>query len=67
MSAKLVMEAFPIVPVPRRLQQEGHKFQFSLGYRVKPGLRRGERKGGGVVFVFFAVSFGHLYGRLVLI
>lgn len=47
------MEAFPIVPVLRRLQQEGHKFQFSLGYRVKPGLRRRERKGGGGVFLYF--------------
>jgi uncharacterized Fe-S cluster-containing MiaB family protein len=34
----------PIIPVLRRLRQVDHKFQASLGYRVRSCLEKGNNK-----------------------
>jgi hypothetical protein len=34
----------PIIPALRRLRLEGHKFQASLGYIVRPSLKKKEKR-----------------------
>jgi hypothetical protein len=36
----------PVIPTVKRLKQENHEFQTSLGYKARPGLKKTMKKEG---------------------